>query len=40
MPSFDPFDRLSVLVESVRGFSNQVRFERRGRKREGHTSLV
>jgi hypothetical protein len=39
MPSFDPLDRLSVLVESVRGIPNQVRFERRGRKREGHTSL-
>lgn len=38
MPHYYPIDRLSVLVESVRGLPNQIRFERRGQNR-GHTSL-
>ena len=30
MANYYPLDRLSVLVESVRGLPNQMRFERRG----------
>ncbi len=38
MSNYYPLDRISLLVERVRGLPNQIRFERRGQTR-GHTSL-
>jgi hypothetical protein len=39
MSSVDPHKRLSLLVKSVGGLPNQIRFERRGHKLGGRSSL-
>jgi hypothetical protein len=36
MPSFDPLERLTLLVESVRSLPNQIRFERRSHTPGNH----